>query len=463
MLDVVIIGAGFAGLSAATELRSQGRDDFVVVEARDRVGGRVKAGRLGDLTIDLGGMWMAPSQTRLGRLAERYDISTYPTFLDGDAIFRIGGRERRGPRERLDKLLGVSGSIAYLIVRRRLDRLMAQLDETAPWTHPDAALLDSITVDQWLRSNVCHKLLRAAFHTVCTSVFCADASQISLLFFMTYVKSGRSLDVLVSSDAGGAQNMMFLGGAHQISRRMADGLGDRLHQNETVRTISWQSDRVRVETASGSWTARRAIIAIPPTLLRGLNFVPELPKLKLAMHNRLFMGSAIKFWLLYDRPFWRDRGLNGMIVRDDAPTTPVMDVSPPGQERGVLVGFFDGDNALHHADLSPEARRRIVLDVVAEHFGPAARLPLAYVDHDWTGETWSGGCYGAFAPPGVLSRYGQWLRRPVGPLHWAGTETSAHWAGYIEGAVRSGERAAREVLDHVPVSAAQDAAAMPVE
>lgn len=449
MLDTVIIGAGFAGLAAARALGDRGDHDFVVLEARDRVGGRVKPGRLGDITVDLGGMWMAPSQTRLASLAEGYGVRTYSTHLEGQAIFRFRGRERRGPRERLDNLLGLSGGLAYLRARRRLDRLIDEIDVDAPWQHPRAAELDAITFEQWLRENVRHPVLLSAFRTVCVSVFCASPDQISLLFFVYYLKSGRSLDTLISSDTGGAQNMLFHGGTHQIGLCMADQIGDRLRLESTVRSVAWRRDQVRVETDKGGWTARRAILAIPPTLLRGVSFTPELPKMKLAMHNRLFMGSAIKFWLLYHRPFWRDRGLNGMIVRDDVPTSPIMDVSPPGQDRGILVGFFDGDHALAHGDLSTTARRRIVLDVVGEHLGAEARLPLAYTDHDWTGETWSGGCYGAFAPPGVLSRYGPWLRAPIGPLHWAGTETSSQWAGYIEGAIRSGERAAAEVTGAV--------------
>lgn len=447
MVGTIIVGAGFAGLAAATTLLSRNDGDFVVLEARDRVGGRVKRGMLGEMPVDLGGMWMAPSQTQLKSLAERYGVSTYPTHLDGDALFRIGGRERRGPRERLDSLLGLFGGLAYLQAGRVLNRLMASIDTTNPWRHPDAAWLDSITVEQWISTRVYHPRLRSAFRTVCTAVFCAEASQISLLFFLFYLKSGESLDVLISSDQGGAQNLMFHGGAHQIGHAMAAEIGDRLHLNRTVQSVTWSDDRVRIESDGVSWTARKAIIAIPPTLLRGLRFTPDLPKLKLAMHNRLFMGSAIKFWLLYHRPFWRESGLNGMIVRDDVPTTPIMDVTPPGQDKGVLVGFFDGNSALSHADLPVAARRRIVLDNLAEHLGPQARRPLSYVDHDWTGEDWSGGCYGAFAPPGVLASLGSWLREPIGPLHWAGTETATRWTGYMEGAIRSGQRAAEEVMD----------------
>lgn len=446
MPRTIIIGAGFAGLSAALTLLEKGDGDFVVLEARDRVGGRTKPGKLGDLTVDLGGMWMAPTQNQLKFLAASYKVRTYPTYLDGEAIFRINGKERRGQREKLDNLLGLRGGLGYLNARRKLRRLMKPLDCEQPWNHPQAAQLDATTVEQWLVANVGYDLLRAAFRTVCSTVFCAETSQVSLLFFLHYLKSGEGLDTLISSDTGGAQNLLFHGGVHQISTRMAAQIGDRLHLNSPVESIAWEEGHAEVRTQAGTWTAHNVIVAVPVTLLPRIAFTPALPHPKRALHDRLIMGSSIKFWVLYETPFWRAQGFNGSILRDDTPTTPIMDVSPTGQSKGVLAGFIDGDQALRCADLSVAERRAVVLKTVSEHFGPAALTPLAYLDHDWSSEEWSGGCYGAFAPPGVLSHYGQHLRAPIGPFHWAGTETSPVWTGYIEGAIRSGQRAAQEVF-----------------
>jgi len=446
VLDTVIIGAGFAGLSAARTLMNEGRGNFVVLEARDRVGGRTKAGKIGDISVDLGGMWMAPTQTRLKSLAAHYNVQAYPTYLDGNAIFRIGTRERQGPREDPSRLLGIAGGLAYLFAKWKLERPMARLDTNQPWAHPQAKELDATTVETWIARNVYHPLARAAFRTICNSLLCAEPSQVSLLFFLHYVKSGGGLDVLISADAGGAQNLMFHGGVHQISRFMADEIGDRLHLNAPVTVIEWHDRGVTVHSEVGTFSARSAIIAISPTLMHRITFLPTLPQPKVAVHEHLFMGSSIKFWVLYKTPFWREMGLNGTILRDDTAITPVMDVSPPDQKKGLLVGFFDANRAINNADLSVEGRRAIVLEMLVEHFGPDASEPLDYVDHDWTDEVWSGGCYGAYAPPGVFTPYGQTLRATIGPLHWAGTETSPQWTGYIEGAIQSGERAAREIL-----------------
>lgn len=303
MLGTVIIGAGFAGLSAAASLRAQGDDSFVVLEARDRPGGRTKAGKLGELTVDLGGMWMAPSQTRLKKLVATYGIETYPTHLDGNAIFRIGGKVAQGPREDLSHLLGLFGSFAYLRSRRQLERMMGPMDCDRPWSHPDAKHLDAMTVEDWIAGSIRHSVLASAYRTVCKNLLCGEASQISMLFFLHYLKSGGGIEVLISADTGGAQNILMFGGTHQIAQRMADELGDRLWLNTAVQSIRWSNDRVEVECADHTFVARKVIIAVPPALISEIEFSPRLPQLKTALSERSVMGSAIKFYVLYDTPF----------------------------------------------------------------------------------------------------------------------------------------------------------------
>lgn len=446
MHHTIIIGAGFAGLAAACRLRQHGIDDFLVIEARDRVGGRTKHGRIAGLDIDLGGMWLGPTQTRLRELAESYQVRTYATPLAGDAIFRSHGKDHRAAGEKIDGLYNIVEGIDFLNSKRKIDALSKDLDCDRPWDHPRAEELDAMTVEQWVADNVKTRRMRTSYRLICFSLFCAEAAQISMLFFLHYVKSGDGMEPILSADAGGAQNFLFHGGVHQIARRMGEGLGHRLRLGEPVERITWTDDGATVTTGTGDYTAGRVIVAVPPTLLPKIEFQPPLPQPKAAFHNRLSMGSAIKFWVAYDRPFWRDQGLNGMIVTDDSPATPVFDVSPTGQPKGLIAGFFDGNNALDHGDMSMAERGRIVTDMLAEHLGPRAKNPLEYLDNDWTAETWSGGCYGAYLAPGMMARYGAWLRKPIGPFRWAGTETSPRWTGYIDGAIRSGERAADECL-----------------
>lgn len=446
MYDTIIIGAGFAGLSAAKALREKGVDNLLVLEARNRVGGRTKPGKIAGLDIDLGGMWLGPTQTRLKQWAEELQVQTYSTPMEGKGCFRINGKSYQGEGESFDGLFNILEGTDYLSTQRKLKKLLAPLDCNAPWDHPKAAALDAMTVDQWLTANVRTKRMRTLFHLICFSLFCAEASQMSMLFFLHYVKSGDGLDIMLSSMGDGAQRYLFHGSVHQIARKIGEELGDRLHLSEPVSEVQWDDDGVAVVTGQGDYQARKTIIAVPATLLHRINFAPALPMQKAAFHNRISMGSAIKYWIAYDRPFWRDQGLNGLIFVDDHPCAPCMDVSPPGQEKGIIAGFFDGNHALDYSDRGMEARRALLVEMLAEHFGEEARNPIDYVDNDWTGEQWSGGCYGAYAPPGLYARYGHVLREPVGPLHWAGTETSAVWTGYIDGAIRSGDRAAEEVM-----------------
>ncbi|MGB7369899.1 flavin monoamine oxidase family protein [Erythrobacter sp.] len=444
--ETIIIGAGFAGLAAARALKKGGEKSILLLEARDRVGGRAMPGIVAGVTVDFGGMWMGPTQSRLKQLASEFGVRTYRTNLEGKGVFRIGGSEDHGPGEDFRRLFNLFEGLDYLYVSRKIERLSATLECTSPWDHPRASFLDALTVEQWLQTNIRTAKLRSLFRIACTTLLCADTTQVSMLFFIHYIKSGDGLEPILSAGDGGAQHLLFEGGLHQIAQRMAQDVGDDLRLNDAVRSIEWGEGGVNIQSASGCHEAQKTIIAIPATMVAKTHFSPPLPRAKSALHDRISMGSAIKYWVAFESPFWRDAGFNGLIIRDDVPCAPCFDVTPPGAKVGLLAGFFDGDHAIDHGDDPREARKALVIQMLTDHFGEPALSPIDYVDIDWVAEEWSAGCYGAYAPPGVLARYGKWLRMPIGPLHWAGTESAARWTGYIEGAIRSGERAAEEVL-----------------
>ncbi|MEM8563378.1 MAG: NAD(P)/FAD-dependent oxidoreductase, partial [Pseudomonadota bacterium] len=300
MYDAIVIGAGFAGLAAARRLHQMGCGKLLVLEARDRVGGRTKHGVLADMDIDLGGMWLGPTQTRLAEMADELGVQIYPTYLEGKGVFRIHGKEYFGEREDLDGLFGLQDGISYLSSRRKLGKLVAEIDCEQPWSHPKAAALDAQTVEQWLLDNVRSERLKHLYRLLCFSLFCAETSQVSMLFFLHYIRSGDSLEVMVSADAGGAQNFLFHGGVQQIARKMAEELAGRVRLEEPVAVIRWSSDSAEVDSAVATYEARRVIICVPPTLVPKLDFSPSLPQPKAALHAKLAMGSAIKYWVAYD-------------------------------------------------------------------------------------------------------------------------------------------------------------------
>jgi monoamine oxidase len=192
--------------------------------------------------------------------------------------------------------------------------------------------------------------------------------------------------------------------------------------------------------------ARRAVVAIPPTLAGRIAYDPPLPAYRDQLTQRFPMGSCVKCLAFYEEPFWRADGLSGSAVSDPGPASIVFDNSPPDGSPGIIVGFLEGHWARELGRVSEEERRTAVLTNFARLFGPRAASPEQYLERNWGEEEWSRGCYVGYTPPGVLTAYGPAIRAPIGPLHWAGTETATVWNGYMDGAIQSGERAAREAL-----------------
>jgi len=202
-----------------------------------------------------------------------------------------------------------------------------------------------------------------------------------------------------------------------------------------------------VRTRSDTWSAKRVIVTVPPALVGAIRFQPPLPPNRAQFDQRVPMGTVMKCMAIYDRPFWRDQGLNGMATSNTGPVQLTFDNSPPDGKPGVLLGFIEGQAARDMANASADDRRAAVLDCFARYFGPEAKSQVReYVDKSWAKDPWSRGCYVGFTPPGVLVGYRNAIRKPVGPIHWAGTETAEEWAGYMDGAIDSGLRAAGEVL-----------------
>ncbi len=159
------------------------------------------------------------------------------------------------------------------------------------------------------------------------------------------------------------------------------------------------------------------------------------------------MACVIKVHVLYDEPFWRNEGLSGRVVSDTGPVRVSFDNTPKSGSPGAIVTFIEAGDGRRYANASEDERRDAVVECLERYFGPKAAKPAGYVEKDWPADPWSRGCYGSVFPAGTLVSCGSALREPVGSIHWAGTETSTVFPGYMDGAVRSGERAAAEVLE----------------
>ena len=442
--DVIVVGAGYAGLTAARTLDRMGRR-VLLLEARGRVGGRVHTLRLDDGTcLDLGAQWTGPTQDRIQALARETGVDLYPTHDTGRSTLMTEGRLRtyRG----LVPPLPIPSLVSLELAIRKMNRLSKGIDTSAPWAHPRAREWDRLTLDGWMHRQMRDQRARSLFRIAAEAVFAADPSEVSMLFAMFYVRSGRDFDTLMNI-RDGAQQERFKGGADLPARRMEEALDGRILKDHPVRSILQTGDGVVVSGGGFSFSARKAVIAIPPVLLKGIEWNPALSDERIQLSQRMPMGCVWKCYAVYDRPFWRERGLNGIAVSDEGHASLVFDNSPSDGGRGVLMAFVLADKARAFSRLGETERRMSVIRSLSSLFGQGAANPLQYIDKGWTGEEWSGGCYAGIMGPHTLSRLGPLLREPFGHVHWAGTETSDIWNGYMEGAVRSGERAAREVHD----------------
>ncbi|MFN8126462.1 MAG: flavin monoamine oxidase family protein [Candidatus Nanopelagicales bacterium] len=444
---VVVVGAGIAGLSAADRLVANGVD-AVVAEARDRVGGRLLTETWdSDTWIDQGGQWLGPTQDLAYALAERLGLQTMPTHVTGDKLLVFNGRHTRyqGRLPTLPPLaLADVGQAQW-----RFDRLADTVDLAHPWRTPKARDLDAQTFETWIRRTVHTRSGRDFFRVAAEAVFATEAANISLLHALFYAKSGGSLEALLSS-AGGAQQDRVLGGTQQLAEGLAAVLGDRVLLAHPVETIRQRDHGVVVHAGDTTIDAGFAIVTTPPATTSAITFDPPLPADRAQLLQRMPHGSVIKFHALYDTPFWREDGLSGEAAGDQGPIKVIFDNSPPSAERGILVGFFEGTEAVEASRYEQFVRQEVVASELARYFGPRAQDMTGYTDTDWSAEPWTRGCYGAHLPPGAWTQFGSALRAPVDRVHWGGTETAERWVGYIEGGIESGIRAADDVLALIP-------------
>jgi monoamine oxidase len=437
-MSVVVIGAGLAGLTAATDLAAAGVET-TVLEARDRVGGRTHGIEVAPgAWADAGAAYLGDRHTELHKLLAGLGLSATPTAMWGGSRFALGSGEktRAGRFPPLNAVaLGELFDLLY--------DLTARVRPDAPWRTPDAAALDTVTAAEWAAGNLRHPDARLFFPLFLGEMMAADPASVSVLHMALYLRSGGGIRYL-NAFAGGAQQDRVLGGAHQVAERLAAQLGARVRLNRPVHAIHQHGGRVSVHTGTGEQHHGDAVVvAVPPVLAQAIDYRPGLPAPRATTATG--RGCAVKVQIVYREPYWHAHGLSGWSVSATGPLLSTVDDSPPGGGAGVLTGFVTGAEAYRFAALDPAAREAEALHQVAELF-PRLPAPVAVHVSDWVNEPYSRGCYAAVFGPGDWSRLGPHLSTPHGRVHWAGTETSTEFFGLMEGAIRSGHRVAAEIL-----------------
>ncbi|MFE3255061.1 flavin monoamine oxidase family protein [Nocardia sp. NPDC059091] len=444
--DYCVIGGGFAGLTAALRLK-QAERSVAVLEARDRLGGRTFTEvRADGCWIDRGGAWIGPGQDRIHALMNEFGVGSYPQYTDGEAMMVVDGKQYR-----------YSGTIPWSMSTWASMNLGASFVELghmcksipleAPWEAKKADKWDRMSLAQWLDRTVWSKPAHDLLETAIAGSYTSAASEVSMLFALYQMASGGGPN-FVFGVKGGAQDARPIGGMGAIYRPMAAALGDSIHLSQPVHSIEQDAAGVRVHADGSTVRARRAIVAVPLAIAGQIRYEPMLPVDRSLLHQRVPSGSIIKISVVYDEPFWRRDGLSGQSAAPGSPATVTIDGCTDAGRPGVLCVISEGPIARQIGRLDPAERRTAILHELVTRFGEKAGVPVDYIEQDWSAERYSGGGMLSHTPTGVLTQFGRTLREPCGRIHWAGTESSAVMCGWVDGAIRSGERAASEVLQH---------------
>lgn len=426
LVDVVVVGAGLSGLVAARRLAASGYR-VQILEARNRVGGRIMDHTLpGGVIAEGGAQWISPTQTAILGLAQELGVKTFSARVPGKTRFRLEGLVFDEAQQ--------EDSAQVKKIRADLDALASTISVEAPWLAPNAKELDSITVAQWLsKQGASNETLQTMSLSV--AMFLGDINKISLLYFAFYIASAGGMHQLEHE----AQSLRLVGGPEQLASKMAASLSPSIQKNSPVTLVTHDQDRVIVHTEKASYQAKQLVLAINPRQARHIRFNPPLPPKRSQLQERWVMNPGVKLHVVYPNAFWRDSNLSGTIVTDLPICAFAVDASPPEAELGVLA-IFPNDQALPD---SATKRKRQVYAEMREVFGSGAPDPIAYVETHWGQEPWIAGCTSPLGP-GVITQAGASLRESIKNIHWAGTESSALWCGYMEGAVRAGDRAAKQ-------------------
>lgn len=437
-VDVIIIGAGLSGLTAAYELKKQ-NISFTILEARPRAGGRIYSLKEDRFGLDLGAQWISTHHERMKQLIAEFNLETISTSQKGRTIYELRGRVKE-----VNGFLPPVSRLALMDlfrVKRKINHMIKQLPDEAPWNSELGKSLDQITMQDYVNTSMFTDEGKIHFTLLAEEELSTKMYYVSALDVFWFLKSAGSVNKLLS-----AEQFWIRAGASSLVECMAERLKDHIEYERPVEEVKYETcDEVVVSSAEEQWKAKKVIITVPPNITGNITFHPELPGVRTELQKESSFPYVMKMVVVYEEPFWREVGLNGSLFSDQGPISLTMDSSSEHQRFGVLTILVGGENAQIYSKMGREYRRTETIKTLVRFFGEKAGTPTHFYEKDWSEDKWTRGGYGSHFPPGTLTKCGSALTEPVGPIHWAGSETATEWRLYMEGAVQSGQRAAEEV------------------
>ncbi|MFC0562442.1 flavin monoamine oxidase family protein [Halalkalibacter alkalisediminis] len=438
-IDVVIIGAGLSGLVSALELKKH-KIPFVLLEARSRAGGRIHTIESGEgVPVDLGAQWISPYHERVKKLVRDYGLRLVSTYREGKTIYDIDGVIEK--TEKAWPSMSLFEQVDICHFKRELNKRSKKINSTQPWESQLARELDKKTVEEFLELHTYTPLAKSFYRLLLEEALCSKLYEVSTLDLLWCIRGAGSIERLLT-----AEDLWIEEGAECLVRKISESLNEQIRYDSPVKTITYEDNQAVVFTDQQTWKAKKVIVAMPPNLLTRIHFDPPLPANRAQLNERAGLPSVIKIIFVYERPFWREQGLSGMVYSNQGLVKLTIDSSSPKSKNGVLTALVTGDSARKLSEKSSEMRKKEERENLVRFFGKEALQTREIHEKDWSAEEWTRGGYGTHFSAGIISQFGQTILPPIGPLHWAGTETATEWRMYMEGAVQSGERAATEVI-----------------
>jgi monoamine oxidase len=427
--SVLIIGGGMAGLTAACELHER-NIDVLVLEASHRLGGRTESvtTKLGS-RLDIGGQWIGADHHRLKLLAAQAQSTTFKTHNKGLPV--LIHRNRR--------LSVLNPSILLGVVIVGVFDLMCRIGVPQSW--------NAVSIEKAIATVAPTAITKRFLEVLTTLSAAAELAQTSIYAFAKSVPLSGGMVTMLSAQ-GGAQDSLITESVGSVVDMLASRLGSgRLRTDTRVVGIEQTDDGVVVRAQSGEvFRAAKVIVAVPPPMLTSISFQPTLPEERLRLQKNTQMGVVYKAIAVFETPFWRDRFGGECIVLDDPPRGIFDSSSPSDEGPGHLCVLVGGSPARMLDGMSPQARIDLLLGPLIELLGPEVLKPVEWHEKAWHGDEFCGGGYMAMSKIDTLEGLMPMPHERIGDVHWAGTETAAEHSGYIEGAVESGQRAAREIV-----------------